>query len=83
MLWWAENDFAVKPQLVVIVSALVHPLIPHGGGLLVAQHILWRKFFPPRYSLCTFRTRIYIAESRAFHFDASYFIRMYHVFDRT
>ena len=37
MLWWAETEFSVKPWSIVIVSALVRPLTPHGGGLLVAQ----------------------------------------------
>ena len=53
MLWWEENDAAVKPQVITIISYLVGPLISHGGDLPVSQLLMDNSGLHTRYPLCT------------------------------
>ena len=82
MLWWTESYFAVNLRSIAFVMNLFHTL-----SITAVTYSLLNVFcsngdIPARYPLCIFRTCMYIAISRAFAFDDSHFIRMYHAFDR-
>ena len=47
MLRWEEIDSAVKTQSIALVSTFIDPLIPHDGGLQVAQLFLQKMVLSP------------------------------------
>ena len=47
MLWQEEAYGAVKPQAIIIVSALINLFIPHGSGLPAVQLFLRRMVVSP------------------------------------